>query len=216
MKLHTEFSTTSSDILYRWGSFEDKDYTDQATGQIDRMLWFRSSLGYPSLPANRSIMLMSMCYSSFMWSNLIDKSDMMKEVLQLWGSTTKKTLFIEEDNTYSLIISDLSRMLDGLQDTWKPLVLSPEKYYTYKVSKLQDIEAIVFYESENIKRFTTILSKRNIEVRDRIYDIELEMFEKYLDLNFYFVVDNITKPTDLNSLITGKRVLYHKPIVHAL
>ena len=216
MKMHTEFSTTSSDILYSWGSFEDKDYTDQATDPLDRMLRFHSSFVSPSLPANGSIMLMSMCYSSFRWNALIDKSDLMKKVLQLWGSTIKASPFIEEHNTYSLIVSDLSRITDRLQDTWKPQVLSPEKYYAYEVSKLPNIEAIVFYESENIKRFTTILSKRDIEVREKIYDIELKMIEIYLDFNIYFVIDYITKSTDLNSLITNKRVLYHKPMVHAL
>ncbi len=95
------------------------------------------------------------------------------------------------------------------------LVISPENFYITKVSDLPNIEAIVYEILPDTKHFTTILSKRDVETREKIYNIEMKMFETFKSESFKFSVNHINKPYELDSIIKNKNVLFHKRSIYA-
>lgn len=207
-------SHSSSDNSYKIRSFGNKDYTDQLIDPFIEMMWFQYSLGNQMLYINRSELSVDTLLASIMKYDPPNKSQWL-ETNSFWES--ESMILVGSDLTQAVVIS-APRVVPYLRyvEGSKNLSVSPENYYTYKVSKFNNIEAIVFNELDNVKCFKAILSKRDLEVRDKIYDIELEMFEQYPDQKYYFIVDYITKSNELDSLVKNKKVLYLKPSIHAI
>lgn len=100
-------------------------------------------------------------------------------------------------------------------DEYRSLILNPENYYINNVSDLPNIEAIIYEILPNARHFTTILSKRDLETREKIYNIEMKMFETFKSKNFRFSVNYIHKPDELAAIIKNKNVLFHKRSIYA-
>jgi len=92
---------------------------------------------------------------------------------------------------------------------------SPENFYVNNICELPNIEAIVSEIFSSEKHFMTILSNRDIATREKIYLVELKMFELFSKENFRFSVNYIHKPGELDSLIKNKTVLFHKRPIYA-
>lgn len=99
--------------------------------------------------------------------------------------------------------------------TEKELGSNSKFFYTQKVIGLPNIEAIVYEILSNSQHFMTILSKRDLETREKIYNIEMKMFDTFKNENFKFSVNYINKPDELYSMIKNKNVLFHKNPIYA-
>jgi hypothetical protein len=86
----------------------------------------------------------------------------------------------------------------------------PEFYYNQNVHALQDVKAIIYERIDASQCFTAVLSDRNIETREEIYKIELQMFENFPHGNFRFSVRCIPNKSDIDSYIKTKNLLYYK------
>lgn len=95
------------------------------------------------------------------------------------------------------------------------LIISPENFYITKVCDLPNIEAIAYEILTEAKHFMTILSKRDVETREKIYNIEMEMFATFKNDSFKFSVNYIHNPNELDSIIKNKNVLFHKRLIYA-
>lgn len=91
----------------------------------------------------------------------------------------------------------------------EPAIL-PEVYYNQNVHVLRDVNAIIYEKIDESQFFTTILSDRNIETREEIYKVELQMFENFPDGNFRFSVRCIPSKIEIDSYIKSKNLLYYK------
>ncbi len=96
----------------------------------------------------------------------------------------------------------------------KFLPATPENFYVNNICKLPNIEAIVYGVLPTEKHFITILSKRDLMTREKIYLVELKMFDIFKNENFRFSVDYIHNSEELASLIKGKSVLFHKHSIY--
>lgn len=130
-------------------------------------------------------------------------------ILSFWIGSGENMSNVDAIN----IVNEMKELLPSLL-LHKVDTLSPENFYLQKVSKLPNIEAITYEDLSHIKYFTTILSKRDIDIREHIYDIEMEMFTLYPDSQFNFSVTYLRKPNSLGVLIRNKRVLFHKDSIY--
>ncbi len=121
---------------------------------------------------------------------------------------------LDISQTYVVWENLVDKILNYLEGD-RHLVISPENFYITKVSDLPNIEAIVYEILPDTKHFTTILSKRDIETREKIYNIEMKMFETFKSESFKFSVNHINKPYELDSIIKNKNVLFHKRSIYA-
>jgi hypothetical protein len=86
----------------------------------------------------------------------------------------------------------------------------PEVFYNQNVHALQDVKAIILERIDDSQCFTAVLSDRNIETREEIYKIELQMFEKFPHGNFRFSVRCIPSKSDIDSYIKTKNLLFYE------
>lgn len=91
----------------------------------------------------------------------------------------------------------------------------PLSYYLSKISKLPNIEAIIYERKGDFYFFETILSKRDIETNHKIYDIEMEMFINFDCNTFEFAVTSLDDDLEIDSLIANRNVIFLKDIIYA-
>lgn len=121
----------------------------------------------------------------------------------------------------SIIEQDVVEFTNSIQNLLKPLVLeashriSPETFYLQNVCSLSGIEAITYEDMSGTKYFTTILTERDLLIREKIYDIELKMIELYQNIQFEFSVISLRTPQDLGLLVKNKMILFHKNSIYA-
>lgn len=84
-----------------------------------------------------------------------------------------------------------------------------EDFYTQNVHNLPDVKAIVKEKLNDSQYFTTVLSKRNIETREQIYKIELQVFKNFPREYFRFSVRCIANKSDIGYYIINKKLLYY-------
>lgn len=63
----------------------------------------------------------------------------------------------------------------------------PKHFYFYNVSKLKNVKDII-HEKRNVDYFTTTLTKRDVKTREKIYEIESKMYNKFKKKNFRFYI----------------------------
>lgn len=115
-----------------------------------------------------------------------------------------------------VIWENFSEKLSKYLEVEKNLIITPENFYLQSICNLPNVEAIICEILPDAKHFITILSKRDLETREKIYNIEMEMFDSYKDKQFRFSVNYIHKQHELNLLIKNKKVLFHKRSIYAL
>jgi len=93
--------------------------------------------------------------------------------------------------------------------------ISPETYYVREISNLSNVEAITTGSFNNYKHFKTILNKRDVEIREKIYKVELEMHEIFENETFVFSIDHLENSQELNTFIKDKSVLFYKQFIYA-
>jgi hypothetical protein len=64
------------------------------------------------------------------------------------------------------------------------------------------------------RHISTILSKRDVETSERIYEIEMRVSELYPDEQFCFTVDWIHEESDLSLIIRDNKVLFRKGSIY--
>ena len=60
--------------------------------------------------------------------------------------------------------------------------------YVDSVSHLPNVKAVALRQTNDTRHFITILDKRNIETREKIYEVEMSIFDRYLNEQFDFSV----------------------------
>lgn len=205
------YSTSSSDNIFNIKSFEDKDYADPMFDKYSEIEWIRSIYckKYQGVP---SILSINTFYNALRRNTSTDKLDWFRFIEN--SSSSYATFIIVHDETQSTMASRLSNIYFEQLENWGDISLPAESYYSFKVQRLPNLEAIIFSENNNIKYLTTILSMRDTKTREKIYDIELDLYDYYPDQNFYFIVDYISSQDQLHLSIKDKNVLYYKPPVH--
>ena len=121
---------------------------------------------------------------------------------------------LDISKTYVEWENPLEKILNYLEED-RSLIVNPKNFYIKQVSELPNIEAIVYEILPDARHFMTILSKRDLETREKIYYIEMKMFETFKNESFKFSVSYTHKPYELDSIIKNKNVLFHKRSIYA-
>ncbi|MBU3980991.1 MAG: hypothetical protein KKG97_06715 [Proteobacteria bacterium] len=82
--------------------------------------------------------------------------------------------------------------------------------YTYLeiIHGLPSVKAIVCESTPDVKHFITILDKRDIETREKIYRVEMRMFDLYPNKQFQFSVYHFHSQKDIDIFIKNKNILF--------
>lgn len=82
--------------------------------------------------------------------------------------------------------------------------------YTYLeiIHGLPSVKAIVCESISDVKHFITILDKRDIETREKIYRVEMRMFDLYPNKQFQFSVYHFHSQEDIDIFIKNKNILF--------
>ena len=123
---------------------------------------------------------------------------------------------LQKDDTCTSCEFDKSTELKRatFQDIIKQDV-TPELYYLHKISNMPYVEAIITESNNDQKYFTTILSKWAIEIREKIYDVEMEMHEIYTNEEFIFSILHLENSYEIRSILKNKKVLFNKNLIYA-
>jgi hypothetical protein len=92
----------------------------------------------------------------------------------------------------------------------KSLRASMEEFYYEHICHLPGVEAILCEALSDITHFITILSTRDVETREKIYSVELNLFELYQDSQVTFSVSYLHNSGDLHTFSNHKKVLFQK------
>ena len=85
-----------------------------------------------------------------------------------------------------------------------------EEFYYEHICHLPGVEAILCETLSDITHFITILSTRDVETREKIYRVELNLFELYQDSQVTFSVSYLHNSGDLHTFSNNKKVLFQK------
>lgn len=88
--------------------------------------------------------------------------------------------------------------------------ISPNHFYNSNIYKLQSVKAIVCEVVNNVTYLKTILSKRDVETREKIYEVEMRMFDRFKDVHFEFSTDYFRTPQELSMLLVNKTILFYE------
>lgn len=81
--------------------------------------------------------------------------------------------------------------------------------YVNLLHQLPSVKAIVCEVTSDVKYLTTILDNRNLETREKIYDIEIQMFDLYPNKQFEFSVCHFDSQKDIDIFIKNKKILFY-------
>jgi len=90
------------------------------------------------------------------------------------------------------------------------LVVSPENTYLNEIYHLPSVKAVVLESTHDVKHFITVLDKRDLETREKIYEVEMRMFDHYPDEQFDFSIYCIDKKKEIDLALKNKEILYYK------
>lgn len=136
-----------------------------------------------------------------------------KENYIKWYGQNYRAL-LDVSKAYGVWVDSTDTILNYLEED-RSLILNLENFYIKNVSELRNIEAIVYEILPDARHFTTILSKRDLETREKIYVIEMKIFETFKNEKFSFSVNYIHKPDELTAIIKNKNVLFQKRSIYA-
>jgi len=90
------------------------------------------------------------------------------------------------------------------------LIVSPENTYLNGIYHLPSVKAIVLESTHDVKHFITVLDKRDLETREKIYEVEMRMFDQHPDEQFDFSIYCIDKKKEIDLVLKNKEILYYK------
>lgn len=96
----------------------------------------------------------------------------------------------------------------------KSLRTSAQEFYREHIRHLPGVEAILCETLSDITHFMTILSTRDVETREKIYSVEMQMFDVYTNDQLTFSVSYLHHPENLYMFIKNKNVLFLKQTVY--
>ncbi len=137
--------------------------------------------------------------------------------LNLFGRKVKlyDAAIIASSIETSLNILEIEKLIALNLSTIYSEQIDPFSYYLSKILELTDIEAVIYEKKDHYYFFETITTKRNIETNSRIYDFEIEMFDKFNDYTFNFAVTSLDDDLQLDFLIINKNVIFIKNTIYA-
>ena len=123
----------------------------------------------------------------------------------VWDSYYRVVYLAESENTVSLIDAiDYSVHTESE----KIFVDKPEYTYTESIHILPSVKAIVCEPISDVKHLISILNKRNLKTREKIYSVEMKMFGLYPNMQFQFSVYCLPDQEELDNFIKNKNILY--------
>ena len=90
------------------------------------------------------------------------------------------------------------------------LVVSPENTYLNQIYHLPSVKTVVLESTHDVKHFITVLDKRDLETREKIYEVEMRMFDQYPEEQFDFSIYCIDKKKEIDLVLKNKEILYYK------
>ena len=126
------------------------------------------------------------------WSNVIWKD-------------ISETVYLIENESYTIPLGNVV-VLGGEGH----LVVSPENTYLNEIYHLPSVKAVVLESTHDVKHFITVLDKRDLETREKIYEVEMTMFDHYPDEQFDSSIYCIDKKKEIDLVVKNKEILYYK------
>lgn len=118
---------------------------------------------------------------------------------------TSETVYLTENESDVITIGNVVVLGgEGL------LVVSPEHTYLKEIYHLPNVKAVVLESTHDVKHFITVLDKRDLETREKIYEVEMRMFDQYPGEQFDFSIYCIDKKKDVDPVLKNKEILYYK------
>jgi len=90
------------------------------------------------------------------------------------------------------------------------LTVSPENTYLNEIYHLPSVKVVVLESNHDVKHLITVIDKRDIETREKIYDVEMRMFDQYPDEQFDFSIYCIDNKKEIDLVLKDKEILYYK------
>ena len=122
----------------------------------------------------------------------------------IWKDISE-TVYLTENESYIIPLGNVV-VLGGAGN----LVVSPENTYFNEIYHLPSVKAIVLESTRDVKHFITVLDKRDLETREKIYEVEMRMFDHYPDEQFDFSIYCIDKKKEIDLVLKDKEILYYK------
>ncbi len=116
-----------------------------------------------------------------------------------------ETVYLIENESYTIPLGNVV-VLGGEGH----LVVSPENTYLNEIYHLPSVKAVVLESTHDVKHFITVLDKRDLETREKIYDVEMRVFDHYPDEQFDFSIYCIDKKKEIDLVLKNKEILYYK------
>lgn len=82
-------------------------------------------------------------------------------------------------------------------------------YYVERIKNLENVIAVAVENENKYTHFTTVMIKKNLEERSKIYKVEKEMFDRFNE-NFTFSIQQIQDKKYLNEFLKNKVILFQK------
>jgi len=124
---------------------------------------------------------------------------------EVWDSYYRVVYPAESENTVSFI-EPIDYSVHTESEEF--FVDIPEYTYTESIHILPGVKAIVCEHISDVKHLITILNKRNLETREKIYRVEMKMFDLYPNMQFQFSVYCFSDQEELDISIKNKNILY--------
>lgn len=186
------------------GFFGDIDPTDSAETYQPKWSPKISQEGFQMLSSSTGVVKRAVLISNVWRYCQIDPKE-----CDVWANVilkdTYETVYLTE-NESDIITSGNVVVLEGEGH----LVVSPENTYLNAIYHLPNVKAVVLESTHYVKHFITVLDKRDIEIREKIYDVEMRMFDQYPDEQFDFSIYCIDNKKEIDLVLKDKEILYYK------
>lgn len=96
--------------------------------------------------------------------------------------------------------------------SWREIItsLSAVQFYIQKVKNLPNVRAILSEALPDSKHLLTVLNVRNLDTRERIYEIEMQMYDNYPNGKYTFSIKHIQDSHELHLFLKDKTALLVK------
>lgn len=128
---------------------------------------------------------------------------------ELWGNYYKRIYSTEAINTETCFEAT-GFSLELLEYTEPSLDDVTEYTYLHFIYRLPSVKAIVCESTPDVTNFITILDKRDLKTREKIYRAEMRMFDLYPNKPFEFSVYHFHNQKDINIFIKNKKILFYE------
>lgn len=186
------------------GFFGDIDPSDSAETYQTKWSPKIPREGFQLLSSSAGVVQRAVLFSNVVRYCQIDPKD-----CDVWATVilkdTYETVYLTENESDIITLGNVV-VLEGEGH----LAVSPENTYLNAIYHLPNVKAVVLESTHGVKHFITVLDKRDIETRGKIYDVEIRMFDQYPDEQFDFSIYCIDKKKEIDMVLKDKEILYYK------